>query len=314
MWRSCAAMYIDWKRSEIKKLNRNIRSIKENLLTDMPTDIREITDLKEIVAKTDAYNLHSHTQFCDGRDSMEAIADAARDAGMVYLGFTPHSPVPIKSPCNMLMKQLDEYYAETDRLREKHVGVMEVGRSLEIDYLGPDYGPHVDIMQRQPLDYRLGSVHFVPNQSGVLLDCDGRFERFAGYLKDGYGDDLRYVVEKYFEQVLMMIERGGFELLGHFDKIAGNASQAWPGLEDERWYEALIDDVVSGAASNGLVVEINTKAYAEKGRFYPAERWWNKLIEAGVAVAIDSDVHSASKIMSGRAEALEKFAGLKKKY
>ncbi len=266
-------------------------------------------DLRKIIEETDAYNLHTHSQFCDGRDTMEQIAEAACEAGLKHLAFTPHSPVPIESPCNMDKAKLPDYYAETDRLREIYAGRMNVMRSLEIDYLGPDYGPHIDWIQRLPLDFRLGSVHFVPNQDGVLLDCDGRFERFSQYLKDGYEGDLRYVVEKYFEQVLMMIERGGFELLGHFDKIAGNASQAWPGLEDEGWYEALVDDVVSHAASAGLVVEINTKAYADKGRFYPAERWWDKLKRAGLSFAIDSDAHYASKITAGREEA---FSSLRK--
>ena len=35
------------------------------------------TDIRKIVTTTDAYNLHSHSQFCDGRDTMEAIAAAA---------------------------------------------------------------------------------------------------------------------------------------------------------------------------------------------------------------------------------------------
>ena len=75
-----------------------------------------------------------------------------------------------------------------------------------------------------------------------------------------------------------------------------------------------MDDVISHVASTDIVVEINTKAYADKGRFYPAERWWGKLIAAGVPIAFDSDAHWASKIESGRAEAMEKFAQLKKKY
>lgn len=271
-------------------------------------------DLRKIVDSTEAYNLHTHSQFCDGRSSMEELAAAACEAGFKYLAFTPHSPVPIVSPCNMDKSRLQEYYDETDRLRTIYSGEMDVIRSMEIDFLGSDFGPHIDRIQRLPLDFRLGSVHFVPNQDNVLLDCDGRFERFAGYLKEGYQGDIRYVVEKYFEQVLLMLERGGFELLGHFDKIAGNASLAYPGLEDESWYESLIDDVVSHAASAGVVVEINTKAFADKQRFFPAERWWSKLLKSGVSVAFDSDAHYASKINAGRREALEKFAQLKKKY
>lgn len=90
-----------------------------------------------------------------------------------------------------------------------HTPGMEILRSFEIDYFGPDFGPHIDYFQNLDLDFRLGSVHFVPNQDGVLLDCDGSVDRFKRYLKDGYAGDLRYVVERYFEQVLGMLERGG---------------------------------------------------------------------------------------------------------
>lgn len=262
-------------------------------------------DIKEIISSTRDYNLHSHSQFCDGRDDMATIARSAFDAGMKFIAFTPHSPVTIESPCNMKKEDIDSYFSEIERLKSTYGSDMCILKSLEIDGLGKEWGPHVDYFQNMPLDFRLGSVHFVPNQDGVMLDCDGRFERFSQYLKHGYGGDLRYVVEKYFEQVLVMIEQGGFDLLGHFDKIAGNAAIADPEIESQRWYEALVDDVIGKAKNNGLVVEINTKAYNEKGRFFPAERWWGKLLDAGVPLAVDSDAHYASKVEAGRSEAFE---------
>lgn len=35
------------------------------------------------------YNLHSHTQFCDGRASMEEMAAAAMAEGFSHWGFSP---------------------------------------------------------------------------------------------------------------------------------------------------------------------------------------------------------------------------------
>lgn len=267
-----------------------------------------MTSLKEIVGSTKDYNLHAHSQFCDGRDSMADIAESAEKAGMKYFAFTPHSPLNIPSACNMPKEKMGEYLIEAARLNEIYTDKMEVLTSLEIDGMGVDYGPHIDYFQKLPLDFRLGSVHFVPNQDGIYLDCDGRFERFRQYLKDGYNEDLRYVVEKYFEQVLIMMEKGGFGLLGHFDKIAGNASVADPTIEDQGWYEALVDDVISHAQGSDLIVEINTKAFELKGRFFPAERWWSKLKTAGIRLAIDSDAHYADKVTSGREEAFKRLS------
>lgn len=262
-------------------------------------------EISESIKDTDRYNLHSHTEFCDGRASMVMMAEAAAKEGFKIWGFTPHSPLCQPSPCNMQFEDMDKYLEEASRLKDTHRNGMEILTSLEIDYMSLDFGPHIDYFQNLPLDYRLASVHFVPSQEGVWLDCDGRFERFAEYLKFGYQGDLRYVTEKYFEQVISMLERGGFEILGHFDKIAGNAALADPGIENNPWYEALIDDVIGHAASSGVIVEINTKSLADKQRFFPAEKWWGKLRAAGVPIAVNSDAHYPDRVNAGRTEALK---------
>lgn len=261
-------------------------------------------DIKDIIVSTDRYNLHSHTQFCDGRFPMDEMAESAAAAGMLHYGFSPHSPICCESGCNMSRESVPVYLDEAARLRDMYAGTMSIMTSMEIDFISADFGPHIDYFQKLPLDYAIGSVHFVPTRDGVPVDCDGRFPRFAGNLEQAFDGDIRYVVEKYFEHVLMMQERGGFGLLGHFDKIAGNASQACEGIEEQGWYEALVDDVISHAVSSGTVVEINTKAYEETGRFFPAVKWWPKLVEAGVPVAIDSDAHYRDRINSGREQAL----------
>lgn len=250
------------------------------------------------------YNLHSHTEFCDGRAPMAEMAAAAAADEFTLWGISPHSPLCIPSHCNMKSEDVDDYIAKAAALKEEYRDSMLVLTSMEIDYISPDFGPHIDYFQNMPLDYRLASVHFVPNQDGVWLDCDGRYERFATYLRDGYRGDLRYVVEKYFEQVLEMMERGGFEILGHFDKIAGNAALANPELESQPWYEALVDDVISHAQSSGVIVEINTKSLADKKRFFPALRWWQKIKDASLPIVVNSDAHYPDKVNAGREEAL----------
>lgn len=43
-------------------------------------------DIKQIINKSDKYNFHSHTQFCDGRDNMENILLSAIDHGFTDWG------------------------------------------------------------------------------------------------------------------------------------------------------------------------------------------------------------------------------------
>lgn len=267
-----------------------------------------IEDINNIAARTRDYNFHSHTQFCDGHASMEEMARAAEGIGMAFYGFSPHSPLCIESPCNMSRDDVQPYIDEADRLDEVFINEgkrIKLLKGMEIDRISHEWAPHIDYFQQLPLDYRIGSVHFVVSQDGEPVDCDGSFARFEKNLKERFHGDLRYVVEKYYESLLSMIEEGGFEILAHPDKIAANASDADAKIEAQGWYEALLDDVVRLSAEKGIVVEINTKAIRDRNRIFPAERWIGKFIAAGIPLIVNSDAHYPDKIQLGRAEAFD---------
>ena len=58
-------------------------------------------DFIDIANTTTNYNFHTHTQFCDGHANMEEFVTEAIAMGFQHLGFSPHSYIPIESPCNM---------------------------------------------------------------------------------------------------------------------------------------------------------------------------------------------------------------------
>lgn len=262
-------------------------------------------DIKSIIRATRAYNFHSHTQFCDGHDTLEAIARAAADLGYLHFGFSPHSPVPIESPCNMALGDLSAYRSEIDRMRHEMNGRMQIYLGVEIDYLGPLWGPAHPMFHDGTFDYAIGSVHFIPSQEGAWVDIDGRFEHFKERMELHFHNDIRYVVETFFRQTHSMLDEGGFDIIGHFDKIAQNASCFRPGIETEAWFAKLVDECIDHVVASGCIVEINTKAREQHGRFFPHERHWKHLIDAGATLMVNSDAHFADRIESARAEAFE---------
>ena len=74
-------------------------------------------DLREISTSTSRYNFHTHTQYCDGRDTIENFVKHAVDAGFKHLGFSPHSPVIVESPCNMKIEDVEKYLNEMNHLK-----------------------------------------------------------------------------------------------------------------------------------------------------------------------------------------------------
>ncbi|MDE6301643.1 MAG: histidinol-phosphatase HisJ family protein [Muribaculaceae bacterium] len=261
--------------------------------------------LKDIISSGEGYNFHTHTPWCDGHSAPREMALAAIAADISHLGFSPHSPVPVPSPCNMAMTDVPAYFDAITRLRDEFYPGLHVYTGMEVDYLHGLYGPASPEIQDLGLDFAIGSVHFIPRRDGRFVDIDGNFDSFTRKMHDDFGGDIVYVVNTFYEASHRMLELGGFEILGHADKVAQNAGLYHPGLEQEGWYRDLADNFLKAVAESGVIVEINTKVRADKGRFFPHERFWPRLVESGVALMVNSDAHYAEKINASRGEALE---------
>lgn len=254
-------------------------------------------------------NFHSHTEYCDGRASMAEIADSAYKAGFEAWGTSPHSPICCPSGANMKSEDVEAYIMESRRLKEEYKGRMRILTGMEIDYVSDCFGPHSEYFQSMPLDYRIGSVHFVRTRIGKPVDVDGPAERFLKYLETEYDGDIRYVAETYFSMELEMLEYGGFDIIGHLDKIGDNGSYAWDKLEDEPWYGELVEKVIAKAVEKGVIIEINTKKFDNENRFFPAERWWPLLKKYKAKLVLSTDAHYPEKVVSGYQAALERLKG-----
>ncbi|MDE6023463.1 MAG: histidinol-phosphatase [Muribaculaceae bacterium] len=253
-------------------------------------------------------NYHSHTEFCDGRASMAEIAASACEAGFKVWGISPHSPICCESSCNMKKECVDDFIHEADRLKKIYAGKMQVLTGMEIDYISKDFGPHIEYFRNLPLDFRIGSVHFVRTKSGNPVDVDGPAPRFLEFLNSEFEDDLEYVVRTYFDMELEMLEHGGFDIIGHLDKIGDNGSTSDPQLEDYGWYAEYVEKVIAKAVEKDVKIEINTKKFDNSGRFFPAERWWPLLKKCGATIVVSTDAHYPDKVNAGYAAALDRLA------
>lgn len=261
-------------------------------------------DFRSIISDSRNYNFHSHTQFCDGHADMATMAAAAVACGMRYYGFTPHSPLPIPSPCNMSKESVGDFLAEAHRIQaDKSLSACRFYIGMEIDYLGKDWGPAVDYFRNLPLDYSIGSVHFIPSQDGEYIDIDGKAERFKQRMTENFRGDIEYVVDTFFRQSLDMVKAGGFDILGHFDKVGHNASEYAPGIADSEFYRGCIEPLLDYICEHRLTIELNTKARAEHGFFFPSERYLPRLMESGVTILVNSDAHRPERITASRDEA-----------
>lgn len=249
-------------------------------------------------------NYHSHSLYCDGRANMEDFIRFALSEGFTSYGFSSHAPLPFSTAWTMEWDSMDDYLAEFHRLKAKYAGQIELYIGLEIDYLNEESNPSVVRFRELPLDYRIGSVHLLYDDKGEIVDVDVTADKFRRLVDKHFNGDLVRVVHLYYDRLMRMVELGGFDIVGHADKMHYNASAYHPGLLDESWYDALIQEYFDAIARKGYIVEINTKSYLELGTFYPNERYFPVLLEKGIRVQVNSDSHYPERINNGRLQAL----------
>ena len=200
---------------------------------------------------------------------------------------------------------MGEYLAEIQRLKKSYAGQIELYAGLEIDYLDEHHNPASDYFQSLPLDYRIGSVHLLHTPQGEIVDIDTSPETFRTNLDRHWEGNLRYVIESYYDKLMKMVSLGGFDILGHADKLSFNAESVSPGITAESWYQDILQTYFQLIARQGIMVEINTKKFIPHGVFFPQRTHFPVLLQLGIPVVVNSDSHRPEAINSGRPEAFQ---------
>ena len=90
----------------------------------------------------------------------------------------------------MSKEDMPEYLQEIERLKHKYKDQIEIYVALEIDYLDETYNASLPYFRELPLDYRIGSIHFLPASLPLLeknMVCiDGAFENYRLSLDQVY--------------------------------------------------------------------------------------------------------------------------------
>ena len=254
-------------------------------------------------------NYHSHCTFCDGRSTPEDFVKFAISHGFRAYGFSSHSPLPFETFWNMSKDDMPEYLEEINRLNEKYAGQLEIYTSLEIDYLDETYNPSIAYFQELPLDYRIGSIHFLPLSEHLSEDnmvcIDGAFADYKDSVDRYFEGKISKLVTRYFDSTLKMIEAGGIDIVGHMDKIYMNGHKCEGFSFDADWYQKPFKAVLDLIAQKGLMVEVNTKNLIKKQQIFPRKEYLGLLKDMNIPVMVNSDCHYPDLVNDGRTEAFE---------
>ncbi len=253
-------------------------------------------------------NLHTHTTFCDGRNTPEEMVRSAIALGMDSLGFSGHAPMDVPDDWTMTAGAVPRYRSEVERLREAYAGRLEIFLGLEQDWFSPPPAGE--------WDYLIGSVHQV-RKDGAALSVDESEAVSRRNVERYYGGDWYAFAEDYFRLVGGVAEKTGCRIVGHFDLIAKfNEGDRFFDPGHPRYVSAALE-ALDRLAKRDVIFEINTGAISRGYRTapYPAPALLRAMREWDLPICITSDSHSVDTLLCAfpQAEQLARSCGYRER-
>ena len=245
-------------------------------------------------------NLHTHTVFSDGKDTVRACIVSAREHGMISLGISDHSYTPFDPRYCMRPATRFECYEKTVR-EEARVAREEDGFPV---FLGVEYDSHSED-RFDGYDYRIGSVHYIVRGDRFFSVDSGLAIQQACVAEFFHGNRLDFA-KAFFEETVRHASEDRVDIVGHFDLLTKY------GLFDGEnpAYQEIALTALRETVKAVPFFEVNAGAIIRGLRKepYPAPFLLRALARLGGRVLLASDAHTADTLCACFPEMLSLLA------
>lgn len=242
-------------------------------------------------------NFHTHTTYCDGKNTPEEMVLAAIAKKIDRLGFSAHSMYPFASDWHLESRKHEAYVNEILRLKKAYEDKLEIFLGFEADFVPGICSPCFENYRAFKPDFLIGSVHLLPNEKKIFA-VDNNPGELAEGIRTVFNGDTKEAVGYYFSLQREMLLRSDCTILGHADLIRKFNGTLALFSEDEEWYKKELKATAKAIAQSDVIVEINTGAIS-RGYMttpYPSDYFLSLLYERNVPITISSDAHTAEGI------------------
>ena len=229
-------------------------------------------------------NLHTHTKYCDGKDTPEEMIAFALAKGFDSLGFSGHSYMFYSPGHSMSLEGTEQYKSEIRQLQRKYAGQIDLFLGLEFDLYS--------VVDLTGYDYLIGAAHYLK-----IGDSYVGFDRGADEVKkviDNYfgGDGLAFA-KAYYRMLADLPRYGSFDILAHFDLITKNSEKAYLFDMNSKAYLDAAFEAIDALTGKIPLFEVNTGAISRLYRTtpYPSIPILKEFKRKGWGVVISSDCH-----------------------
>lgn len=227
-------------------------------------------------------NYHTHTTYCDGKNTPEEIVLYAIEKGISSIGFSGHGYTPFD--LRYCMKDTIGYIEEISRLKNKY------GKKIEI-YCGVEEDAF-SYVNRENFDYIIGSSHYFHVQD-KYYPIDSNYDYFKKCL-ELFDYDVITLAKTYYRTFVSYITDRKPDIVGHFDVITKFDEIDKQLFLNNTQYLKLAQEYIKIAAQSDVFFEVNTGAMARGVRKTPylGESLLHILKTQGGKVILSSDCHS----------------------
>ena len=249
-------------------------------------------------------NLHTHSTFCDGKNTPEEIVLAAIDKGFSSIGFSGHGYTPYD--LRYCMKDTEGYIVEIERLKQKYGGKIKILLGTEEDIFAP--------VDRKRYDYIISSSHYYC-VDGRYYPIDSSYDYFKACL-EAFNYDAVRMAEVYYGRFYDYLKARKPDIIGHFDLITKFDEIGESLFLENEKYRNVAEGYALKIAELGCMFEVNTGAITRGFRKtpYPSEHLLHVLKKQDAKLILTSDSHSIETLDGAFEETLAYLYDLGFKY
>ena len=238
-------------------------------------------------------NFHTHTTYCDGKESVESMIQAAIAKDFIRLGFSGHvfndfRPEDQDIWC-MSPERTGKYIAEVRAMAEKYKDKIDILCGIEQDFCSS--------VSTEGYDYVIGSVHYA-EKDGQYYCVDESPAVLEAAIREGFGGDPYALTKRFFEMEAEVVQKTNATFIGHFDLVTKfNEGNRYFDPMDKRYRHAALE-AMDALIETGRPFEINTGGMYRGFRTeaYPSIQLLKDLKERSGSILLSSDSHDGQSI------------------
>ncbi|MFW6270175.1 MAG: histidinol-phosphatase HisJ family protein [Bacillota bacterium] len=229
------------------------------------------------------YHTHpySHGEVNVDLEYLKTFVSQAKKRELKELGFSDHDIFLDNVDWNQLISF-------------KKSSILPLKLGIEIGYREGKEDEFKKILNKYPLDYVIGSVHYIGDWNFDHPDFINEFEK----------RDIHEIYSDYFSILGKAVTSGLFDIVGHLDLI--KIYNYYPQPKHKKTILDYAEPVLEKIKQKDLVVEINTNGLNKPVReIYPAKKIIKKMYSMNIPVTLGSDAHTPDRVGEKLSEVAE---------